>query len=235
VAALRAHGVQAEALPLIDIGRPADDTPVHDAWQHLPAFALAMFVSPNAVARFFACRPAGAVWPSGLLAGSPGPGTSAALLAAGVPPALVVQPDAAAPQFDSEALWERLAALRAWQGASVLVVRGEGGRDWLAQTLAGQGARVQCVQAYRRVAPTLDSAGQALLAQALAHPAGHLWLFSSSEAIGHLAGLAPPGTDWRQARAVVSHPRIAATAAAAGFGQVQQVRPTLQAVLEALG
>ncbi|MED5617733.1 uroporphyrinogen-III synthase [Ideonella sp. BN130291] len=235
VAALHARGVQAEALPLIDIGPAADEAPVHQAWVQLSTMALAMFVSPNAVGRFFACRPAAATWPAQLWAGSTGPGTSAALLAAGVPPECVVQPDASAAQFDSEALWARLAALRSWQGARVLIVRGEGGRDWLAQTLAGQGAQVSCVQAYRRAAPQLDAAQQAVLARALADPAGHLWLFSSSEAIGHLLALAPAGTTWQQARALASHPRIAARARAAGFGRVRQVRPTMEAVLQALG
>ncbi len=233
VARLRAEGVDAHALPLIAIGDPADASPVRDAWQELGSHALAVFVSPNAVARFFAQQPAGLAWPAATWAGATGPGTSAALAAAGVPAGSIVEPPADAGQFDSEALWACLAPMRDWRGTRVLIVRGEGGRDWLAGTLQSQGAQVRFVEAYRRAAPQLDAPQQALLAQAAAQPAQHLWLFSSSEAIGHLRELAPQA-DWRQARALASHPRIAATARALGFGHVEQVGPAFSVVLQAV-
>ncbi len=141
-----------------------------------------MFVSANAVVHFFAAAPPGRGWPAGVLAGSTGPGTSAALRSAGVPVPLLVEPAADAPKFDSEALWERLAS-RQWAGLSVLVVRGEDGRDWLAETLRERGAAVDFLAAYRRGRPHSAIAEQALLQQSLADPAGHLWLFSSSEAV----------------------------------------------------
>jgi uroporphyrinogen-III synthase len=233
VARLRAEQVDAQALPLLEIGEPADAGPVHAAWQSLADEALVVFVSPNAVARFFALKPAGAAWPIGTHAGATGPGTSAALVAVGVPASAIVEPPADAGQFDSEALWACLAPLRDWRGARVLIVRGEGGRDWLAGTLQAQGADLRFVEAYRRVAPRLDAARQALLADAVAHPVDHLWLFSSSEAVEHLRGLAP-GADWRGAKAFASHPRIAATARTLGFGHVVQVGPAFSAVLQAL-
>ena len=230
VAALRQLGLDAEALPLIGIAPPHDTMPVTAAWQSLPSLSLVMFVSANAVEHFFAGRPAGTPWPEALPAGSTGPGTSAALRAAGV--LHIEEPPADAVQYDSEALWARLAG-QAWAGRRVLVVRGEEGRDWLAQTLAEHGARVDFVAAYRRVPPSLDAAGRALLAQAQAAPAQHLWLFSSSEAVAHLAVLAP-GVPWQTARAFASHPRIADAARRAGFGQVDLVPPSPQAVAEHL-
>ena len=230
VAALRQLGLDAAALPLIGILPPQDSAPVTAAWQSLPKLSLVMFVSANAVDHFFAGRPAGTPWPEALPAGSTGPGTSAALRAAGV--LRVEEPSADAVQFDSEALWARLAG-QAWTGRRVLVVRGEEGRDWLAQTLTEHGAQVDFVAAYRRVPPTLDTAGRALLAQAWAAPARHLWLFSSSEAVAHLAALAP-GVHWQAARAFASHPRIAEAARRAGFGQVDLVPPSPQAVAERL-
>ena len=226
VAALQALGLDAQALPLIDIAPPHALVPVQAAWAALEALTLAMFVSANAVEHFFAARPAGAEWPSALLAGSTGPGTSAALRAAGVQQ--IEEPAADAPQFDTEALWARLATRR-WRGARVLVVRGEDGRDWLAETLRAQGAEVNFLAAYRRVPPVLDDAGRALLAAAQAAPAQHLWLFSSSEAVGHLQALATGG-DWSAAQAFASHPRIAQAARSAGFGDVKLVAPTPQAV-----
>lgn len=233
VARLRDAGAQAWALPLIDIGPPDDTAPVLQAWQRLASLALVVFVSPNAVTRFFALRPGTQAWPPATLAGATGPGTSAALRAGGVPEAMLVEPPAQAGRFDSEALWSRLAPRRDWRGAEVLVVRGEEGRDWLADTLQRQGARVSFVAAYRRSPPQLDAAQQALLQQALAEPAAHLWLFSSSEAIGHLEALAP-GASWQHARAAATHPRIAARARSAGFGSVHDVPAAPAALLRAL-
>lgn len=233
VARLRAEAVEAFALPLIRIEPAPDPAEVHAAWSGLAACALAMFVSPNAATRFFEHRPAEQGWPAGVWAGATGPGTSTALRDCGVPAACIVEPDAAAGVFDSEALWQVLAARRDWHGARVLVVRGEGGRDWFAQTLQQQGAEVRFVEAYRRAPPRLDAAERSLLQQALAQPSAHAWLFSSSEAIGHLQALAPQAS-WQHARAIASHPRIAARAREAGFGEVLQAGPAMPELLRAL-
>lgn len=228
VQALQALGQPALALPLLGI-RPLDDpAPLHAAWRALPAQSLVMFVSANAVAQFFAQAPAGSHWPAGVRAGCTGPGTAAALRAAGVPAALVVEPPADAANFDSEALWALLSH-EDWAGRQVLVVRGEDGRDWFADTLRARGAEVGFVAAYRRSAPVLDAAAQALLAAALAEPAAYLWLFSSSEAVGHLRALAP-GADWSRSAALASHPRIVQTARELGFGQLALTAPTPAAV-----
>ena len=237
VQALRAQGLDAQALPLITIAPLQELQPLHAAWRMLPQMALAMFVSANAVAHFFAGRPEGlehgSAWPAQTLAGSTGPGTSAALRAAGVPETQLVEPPASSPRLDSEALWARLAA-QEWRGRQALIVRGEEGRDWLAQTLRQRGAQVHFVAAYRRCAPVPDTAGQTLLVQALAEPAAHLWLFSSSEAIVHLQALCP-STDWSCSRALASHPRIVQAAQDAGFGEVQAMPATPQALAVLLG
>jgi uroporphyrinogen-III synthase len=234
VARLRAQGVNAHALPLLAIEDSADDearAAVARAWDTLDRQALVMFVSPNAVARFFAARPAGRDWPAGTLAGSTGPGSTEALRAAGVPQAAIAEPDRAAQRFDAEALWQQLRS-RAWVGAPVLIVRGENGRDWLADTLRAQGATVAFVQAYRRAAPVLDATQQALLAEAQCRPQDHAWLLSSSQAVAQLRALAP-GADWSAAPAIATHERIADAALAAGFRHVTTVPPTLEAIVDA--
>jgi uroporphyrinogen-III synthase len=224
---LRAAGLQAEALPLIDIAPSADATAVAAAWASLPAQALVVFVSPNAAAHFFAARPAHTPWPQTVLAASPGPGTTQVLRDLGV--SRIVEPAADAPQFDSEALWQQLSA-RDWAGRQVLVVRGEGGRDWLADQLRAHGAVLSFVAAYQRSAPQWSAPQQALLSEALAQPARHLWFFSSSEAIQHLQALAPQA-DWSGAQAVATHPRIAESARRLGLGRVIEARPSLEAVV----
>ena len=229
VARLVEAGIDAVALPLICIAPAADAAAVSTAWAALPATRLAVFVSPNAAEQFMAACPPGAQWPARVQAGSIGPGTTQALLRLGVPAAQIVEPAADASQFDSEALWQQL-AFADWHDAKVLIVRGDGGREWLADTLRGRGAQVSLLAAYRRSAPQLDAPAQALLQAALGAPRGHLWLFSSSEAIDNLAALAGSAADWSQARALASHPRIAARAQQLGSIQVTLTQPTLAAV-----
>ncbi|MBL8344071.1 MAG: uroporphyrinogen-III synthase [Rubrivivax sp.] len=240
---LRALGIDAHALPLIgieplaDAGDPASRLSEGDApgalrrcWATLADRRLVMFVSANAVAHFFAAA-GGAAWPGQTLAGSTGPGTSAALMAAGVPAHCLREPGPEAERLDSEALWLRLRDLD-WRGASVLIVRGEGGRDWLADTLRGAGARVEHVAAYRRTLPRLNEERAEVLATAVADPAGHAWHFSSSEAVHNLPRLAPGGP-WRTSFAMATHPRIGEAARSIGFTQVQVLPPGVQPLLQA--
>lgn len=227
---LRAQGLDAQALPLMAIEPLADDAALRDAWRTLGQYALAMFVSPNAVVHFFDARPDHTAWPPALRAGATGPGTLDALVRAGVPHALCVAPHDA--PFDSAALWAHLRH-EDWQGRSVLIVRGDGGRDEFAQSLREAGAQAAFVQAYRRAVPQWSAAERALADAALAAPAQHLWLLSSGEAIDHLAALLP-GAQLHRARALASHPRIAQRARAAGFGRVIEAPPTLDAVRAAI-
>jgi uroporphyrinogen-III synthase len=232
VAQLEARGIRAAALPLIRIDPAPDPAAVQRAWHDIDTYALLVFVSPNAVDAFFGLRPPAKHWPPALLAGSTGPGTSAALREHGVPDASLVEPAADAKQFDSEALWAQLAH-HDWHGRAVLLVRGEGGRDWLGQTLAQAGATVHALAAYRRAEPQLDAPAHTLLAAAQAAPRTHAWLFSSSEAIDNLQRLAPHA-HWQASIALTTHPRIGATARAAGFGDVIEIRTGVDAAAAAL-
>jgi uroporphyrinogen-III synthase len=120
-----------------------------------------------------------------------------------------------------------------WHGRRVWIVRGDGGRDWLAATLREAGADVAFLQAYQRRAPGWTPEQQALAAAALADPAGSCWLLSSSEAIDHLSTLLPQAR-WERAWALASHERIAARARQAGFGRVEGVAAGVEAVAQAL-
>jgi uroporphyrinogen-III synthase len=197
-------GVAAQALPLIEILPARDPGPVRAAWAALPAADLAVFVSPNAVEQFFA-HAGRARWPVDTLAACVGPGSAQALQDRDVPADLIVQPAPDAASLDSEHLWQQLSPRRDWTGARVLLLRGDGGREWLAERLAEAGASVE------------------------ADPAGHVWLFSSAEAVGHLQGRGLAGQ-----RAIATHPRIAEAARAAGFAPVVLARPDPEAVTQAL-
>jgi uroporphyrinogen-III synthase len=142
-------------------------------------------------------------------------------------------PSADAAQFDSEALWQVVDA-QVKPGDRVLIVRGtdgqaEGpdqgvGRNWFARRLDEAGATADFVVSYQRGLPRF-SPEQLSLARAAAVD-GSVWLFSSSEAVANLQTCLP-GQDWRGARAVATHARIAAAARDAGFGVVRESRPAL--------
>lgn len=232
---LRARGIDAVATPLIGIAPAPDAAAVDAIWAAIDTWSLLVFVSPNAVGQFFARRPAGRAWPDHLRAAAPGPGTSALLREQGLADDRLVEPAADATQFDSEALWQQLHAAD-WRGERVLLVRGEGGRDWLAERLREAGAEVHAVAAYRRGPPMPTASERAAMRQALTRPADHLWFFSSSEAVAHLTQLdlqapTPPAARWHASRALATHPRIAEAARAAGFGTVAQSRPGLPEVI----
>jgi len=228
---LRERGIAAEALPLIEIAPPADTAPLRAAWAALPTCRLVVFVSANAVLHFFAERPAGLAWPDAVDAGAPGNGTADALRGAGVPASSIVTPDDDAAQFDSESLWARLRG-RDWRGARILVVRGDGGRDWLGERLVAAGAEVETVSAYRRLAPAFAGSARDALAAAVADTDA-VWLFSSSEAIANLEQAVGAGR-FHAARAVATHPRIAARARSLGFAVVIEAPPGLDAVIACL-
>ncbi len=237
--ALRLRGWQADKLPLIAIAPMPDSSQVQRAWQHLTSYTWVFFVSPNAVEQFFGARPLGhtTVWPQSVRVAAVGPATVGALLQAGIPKGQITAPCHDAESIDSEALWGQLASL-SWSGHRVLVVRGNGGRTWLADQLGAQGAHVDFLQAYTRTVPVWGEAERSLLAQALRTPQQHVWLFSSSQAIDHLvaweqtqAGRAQPSTHvWRAARALATHPRIAGRAQAAGFSRILTSGPQLAAI-----
>lgn len=233
VEALGAAGWPVVALPLIEIA-PAVEPPVLrmaiDGWRGVDAV---LFVSPAAVAVLRQAQvppPAAPVrcW-------APGAGTADALRAWGVAPAAIDQPPPEAAQMDTDALWP-VVAPQVRPGWRLRVVRGisadgHEGRDALLQRCRERGATVETVTAYRRQRPRWDAA-QRQAAERLVGPDA-IWLFSSSEAIGHLRTLLPDAP-WSAARALVTHPRIAAAARALGVGQVATSRPALPEVVQAL-
>jgi uroporphyrinogen-III synthase len=228
---LRARAIDAVALPLLAIGPAPDPAALQAARATLGGYAAVMFVSANAVQGFFSQgRPA---WPATARAWAPGPATAEALREQGVPAAAMDAPPPDAGQFDSESLWAVVAG-QLGPGDRLLLVRGADaqgrsqGREWLAAQLGAAGVQVDVVCAYSRAVPTWSAQQHALAAGAAG--AGGLWLFSSSEAAANLRQLLP-AADWRQARALATHPRIAAAVRALGFAEVRECRPGFDEVV----
>jgi len=231
---LRQHGLEPLVLPLLEIAPPPDDTPLRQAAAGMDRYAAVMFVSANAVQGFLAVAPAFTA--AAARAWAPGPGTRDALRAGGVPEARIDAPAASAEQFDSESLWQQVRG-QLKRGDRLLLVRGgdatgrSQGRDWLAQQLAEAGVQVDTVVAYTRRAPRWTA--EELHAARRAASDGAIWLFSSSEAVGHLASLLP-AQDWGQARAIATHPRIAEAVRALGFGELHVSRPAFEEVVASI-
>ncbi|OQA34494.1 MAG: Uroporphyrinogen-III synthase [Betaproteobacteria bacterium ADurb.Bin341] len=140
-------GGEALLLPLFKIVPVASEDAVLRACEHLGDYALAIFVSPNAVAFALPHVRYGIRWPPHLTLAAPGPGTAAALAEHGVGPVLVPQG-----RHDTEALLA-LPELQApaVYGRRAVIFCGEGGRALLAETLAARGASVDVVFCYRRL------------------------------------------------------------------------------------
>ena len=262
---LQRSGFAAEALPLIEIGPAADPQDVQalkNAWDTLDTYTACLFVSGNAVSYFFqpnmpidpVKRAQAAIknvaikapphLPQRLRLMAPGPGTAAALLAAGVSAQQIDGPAPNVAQFDSQALWATVGGAHDWQGRRVLIVRGQTasaqsdasanaappGRDWIARQWTAAGATVDFLRVYVRRVPQLSAA---MLQRARAACGdGSVWLLSSSEAVDNLVALG--GMDLSRARAVATHPRIAEAACAAGWGEVLESRPQLEDITAAL-
>ena len=244
---LSAQGLEAVPLPFMGIGPVDNAAALRMARAHLSDYVAVMFVSANAVDYFFELNSHSdesgrAVAAIKTRAWATGPGTSRALLSAGVAPELLDAPSLEAAQFDSEALWARVSA-QVTPGARVLIVRGADsagagsagssglGRDWLAERITQAGGVVDFVVAYQRRAPVFSSAELALARQAASD--GSVWLLSSSEALANLLATLP-GQSFAGAWALATHPRIAQAAKDAGFGRVLVSRPTLADVMACL-
>lgn len=236
-------GVPARSLPLLETAAPEDDAArarLAALWHDLPDIALLMFVSPAAVHWFAQARPDALAWPAGTRAAAPGPGTARALVAtfeaSGLQPAAVVSPPPDSAQFDSEHLWPELAP-HDWQDRRVVIVSGGGadgsaqGRRWLQERLQAAGARVDTVATYVRRSAAWSPEQWARARQAWTDPDGHVWLFSSSQALPVLVERLGPVP--ASARALVTHPRVADAAHELGFRHVVTTRPDLDSVAQA--
>ena len=222
---IAATGRQAIVFPLLDIHPLADTAALDAALATLECYALVAFVSPNAIDAAFARRPD---WPASVPLAVMGEGSRQALAAHGVTAATTrIYSPLDSERTDSQTLLAAL-DLPALANRSVLILRGESGRELLADALITAGVQVTQVAAYRRTAPSLDAAGAARLHHLLA--SGCDWIITSSEALQILVSMVEQADSMqsaqddvvklKQQRLIVPHARIAETASALGFWNV---------------
>ena len=187
---------------------------IHDlpGWQ-LPAledYDLAIFVSPTCVQKVFEKLER---WPAALPVAAVGRGTRRELERRGIRE--VRAPEAGA---DSEALLA-LAPMHEVHGKRIVIFRGEGGREMLAETLTERGAQVEYVECYRRARPQTDSGP---LLQAWQQGEVHAVTVSSAEGLDNLVELVGAAGRARLTSTPLfaTHERIAGHARALGFEEV---------------
>jgi uroporphyrinogen-III synthase len=218
--AVAALGRTPVLLPLLEIAPLADQSALRAALAELERYALVAFVSPNAIDAAFAHV---AEWPRQVAIAVLGEGSRAELARHGLhaETATILGPQDPA-RSDSENLLASL-DLAALDGKRVLIVRGESGRELMADGFRGAGAEVTVVPAYRRsvpqLTPELDATLRALLGTA------NDWIITSSEALRGLFDLLRrlgelQMEQMQQQHVIVPHARIAATAQALGLARV---------------
>lgn len=220
--ALRTAGAVPVLFPVLAIAPLTDKTALVDTIINLDRYDLAIFVSPNAVQMALAETLQRRPWPAKLRVATVGRSSEAALQnhdLAGQERAVLCP----AGRFDSEALLE-LPELQEIHGRRIVIFRGDGGRELLAEQLRARGAEVHYACCYTRTRPTQSP-----------DPLLQLWeagqldavTVTSSEGLHNLVVmLGRLGLAWlKKTPLFVPHARIAATADAYGIHSVVLTDP----------
>ncbi len=204
-------GGTAVRFPALEIAPPHDLEALDRVIDRLPSFDLVIFISPNAVNRAMnRVRARRGQWPAQVAIACVGRGSARELKHFGIENPLV--PPA---RFDSEGLLE-LPALKDVAGRRVLILRGDGGRELLGETLKARGAEVEYAECYRRIKPAADVGA---LLKRWARGEIHVVTLTSVEALRNLYDmLGKLGASWlTKTPSVVTSERIAAACRELGF------------------
>lgn len=209
-------GGKVTQVPVIEIVEAPDPEHIAGLLDRLAQFDLAVFVSANAVERTLALLEGRGGWPSGVRIAAVGRGSAVAVERHGLRVDICPRTT-----FDSEGLLDEpaLAAVAGWR---VVILRGEGGRGLIAETLRARGADVVYADVYRRRLPP-GAAG--LLRAAAMSSTIDIIVVTSNEGLQNLWQAA--GAEWqawlRQHQLVVISERAAVLAAGLGFARPAEV------------
>jgi uroporphyrinogen-III synthase len=194
------HGGSPLLFPLLDIAPLGDYSQFDTCLKHLDRTDWAIFISTNAVQqampRLLQRYPS---LPSRLQFAAIGTSTAAELQKYGVHQVLTPHD-----RFDSEHLLA-LPEMQDIVGQHVMIFRGAGGRELLAETLSKRGAEVVFAECYRRINPQQDAGDLPRLWQ---NKQLYALVVTSSEALRNLLELAGDAEWLRSSLICVNHPRI---------------------------
>ena len=223
-----AQGGEARVFPLLEISPESDPEALQGVLEALESYAIAFFISPNAVEYALPAILSRRAWPDGLKVGAVGPGTVRQLTGYGF--VSVIAPER---RFDSEGVLE-MPEFQENQvkGRRIVILRGNGGRELLAETLVARGAKVDCVACYRRSAP---GTGEPLMSWLRNNEVDALAL-SSSEGLRNLRSLLDTETyeRLRLLPVFVPHARIAAAARELGLQKIILTGPADAGLVDGL-
>ena len=202
-------GAKAHLFPLLEITALSNYQDFDEKIKQLNQVDWAIFISSNAVQNSLPriLKQLGYV-PPNLKFAAIGPKTAADLAEFGIKNTLTPQD-----RFDSEALLA-LPEMQAIKNQKVLIFRGIGGREVLADTLKQRGATVEFAESYQRVNPQKNINSLELLASQNRLDA---IVVTSSEAMRYLLEMANNAEWLKKVRLCVNHARIAEQAKVAGL------------------
>lgn len=227
------------SLPLLTIVPKSDEHLADHIVSALSNADLAIFVSPNAIESVMRLLEqdwqdfSKKIIPIGVMGGS----SLLALKNHGIgleekPTPIIIPKNNE--QWDSEGLWHELQSFNwDWQNKKVVIFKGEGGRDWLADTLKNAGATVEAISTYVRIPLDIDNpAWQAIHELDFSKS---LWLLTSSEAVRYLGQVMQDQftQSLGSASALCPHHNIADAAEIIGFGEVFTTEPGDEALVKA--
>jgi len=148
---IQARGGEAVRFPVLDIVARDNIDEIQDALKNLGKFQWVVFISPNAVNFALKANNGKIDRLKAVRFAAVGRATAQALEAAGLTVDAVPEQG-----YTSEALLV-MPQIQQIKGQSCLIVRGEGGREELANTLRSRGADVQYLEVYKRTIPSIDN------------------------------------------------------------------------------
>ena len=187
------------SFPLIEITPLKDYSQFEAVINQIETYDWAIFISSNAVQNGMP-RLVKAGIPKNLNFAAIGPVTASELESFGIKHVLI--PNS---RFDSESLLT-LPEMTDVADKKILIFRGVGGRDVLAETLKARGAQVTFAECYQRINPQTNCD---LLANLYHEKKLHDIVVTSSEAMRHLLDLAGDANWLRNVTLCVNHARIA--------------------------
>lgn len=148
--AIEQSGGRAVRFPVLEIVAMEDSEVLNQIVERLESFDIAVFISPNAVNKAVNLVQASRPFPSSLKLAAVGRASAKAIASCGLEVDLFP-----ATRFNSEALLA-MDEMQDVAGKRIVIFRGDGGREILAETLKARGAHVEYAEVYRRVKPKSD-------------------------------------------------------------------------------
>ena len=137
--------------PVIEIIDIEDDQHLSPLIKRLDEFDIAIFISPNAVNKAITRIRSSRNWPNTIKIAAVGKSSAKALDSLGL--IVDIFPSLS---YNSEALLELEPMLNV-AGKNIIIFRGVGGREHLAETLISRGANVEYAECYQRIRPQNDA------------------------------------------------------------------------------